>query len=494
MRPASRLLCISLLISAIGVGADPGLIASDGSSTLLSFDSSTLPAASCDFDGASDLVERVLSEWAGYNISLLVGACPDVCNLVYGSGNPDISGIGVSRRQNPPVTETTKEMLILSDTKAMSSYVIQGIFSLVFGPALGVLSLYAGSDPDSDSYFVLPAKLWVSELFVPVAKSIHQTNIIIAFSVLFATLIRVRQFCPMAERIFLQHLITYEFLTAVMCAFSYLAMHDSSKMKQTALGFYIIGTFVMFRIAQDWTDLRTDHYVPAFEAITKYCVQQHDWPVPDINLVTLPNPKSDRFSVLTILLLSTIPLGICLGTFLSIMRGNDRSLVVNAIVAVLDSAAGVGRRFYDGPYKSACRKLRFGPMRLATILLTAAFTVISLVMLWTKLWALQAQRENLRTASGSAYQDNDCTYSYSSAAYHFFVPFLTAGACYRGFRTDHRAPHVDSHRTRRPLCRHRCASALLIPTHPEVAKAKTLQQERSATTAKKAYGSRTIRS
>lgn len=58
--------------------------------------------ASCGFDSLTDLVERVVDEWAGYNISVLVETCPGVCELVYGSGNPDISGIGVSRGHNGP--------------------------------------------------------------------------------------------------------------------------------------------------------------------------------------------------------------------------------------------------------------------------------------------------------------------------------------------------------------------------------------------------------
>lgn len=63
----------------------------------------TLPPAApsgnapCAFENVTELVERVVEEWAGSNVSLLVQTCPGVCDLVYGTGNPDISGIGVSR-------------------------------------------------------------------------------------------------------------------------------------------------------------------------------------------------------------------------------------------------------------------------------------------------------------------------------------------------------------------------------------------------------------
>ena len=54
----------------------------------------------CDFDDITSLVGHIVHEWAGYNLSLLVQTCPDTCILVYGSGNPDISGIGVSSRDS----------------------------------------------------------------------------------------------------------------------------------------------------------------------------------------------------------------------------------------------------------------------------------------------------------------------------------------------------------------------------------------------------------
>jgi hypothetical protein len=50
----------------------------------------------CDFIDRSTLLNRVVNDWQGYNISLLVEKCPNVCVLIYGDGNPDVSGIGVS--------------------------------------------------------------------------------------------------------------------------------------------------------------------------------------------------------------------------------------------------------------------------------------------------------------------------------------------------------------------------------------------------------------
>jgi hypothetical protein len=50
----------------------------------------------CDFTDRWTMIDRVLSDWQGYNMSLLVDKCPNVCVLIYGDGNPDVCGIGVS--------------------------------------------------------------------------------------------------------------------------------------------------------------------------------------------------------------------------------------------------------------------------------------------------------------------------------------------------------------------------------------------------------------
>ncbi|KAM7195046.1 hypothetical protein V8F33_006915 [Rhypophila sp. PSN 637] len=43
------------------------------------------------------LVDHVLrGNRTSYNVSFLIQTCPDVCGLVYGTGNPDISGVGGS--------------------------------------------------------------------------------------------------------------------------------------------------------------------------------------------------------------------------------------------------------------------------------------------------------------------------------------------------------------------------------------------------------------
>jgi hypothetical protein len=50
----------------------------------------------CAFENLDTLVNRAVHDWAGYNMSLLVEACPKAGEVAFGTGNPDISGPGVS--------------------------------------------------------------------------------------------------------------------------------------------------------------------------------------------------------------------------------------------------------------------------------------------------------------------------------------------------------------------------------------------------------------
>lgn len=51
----------------------------------------------CKFDSLAALADYAVVNTTrpSFNVSALVHTCPAVCDLVYGSGNPDISGVGV---------------------------------------------------------------------------------------------------------------------------------------------------------------------------------------------------------------------------------------------------------------------------------------------------------------------------------------------------------------------------------------------------------------
>lgn len=54
--------------------------------------------SSCNFTDRDSLLSMVDSDGQRFNISLLAQACPQLCPLAYGTGNPDMTGIGVGDR------------------------------------------------------------------------------------------------------------------------------------------------------------------------------------------------------------------------------------------------------------------------------------------------------------------------------------------------------------------------------------------------------------
>jgi hypothetical protein len=50
----------------------------------------------CAFEDLDTLIDRVIQDWTGYNISLFVKTCPNACEVAFGLGNPNVSGPGVS--------------------------------------------------------------------------------------------------------------------------------------------------------------------------------------------------------------------------------------------------------------------------------------------------------------------------------------------------------------------------------------------------------------
>ncbi|KAK3379010.1 hypothetical protein B0T24DRAFT_610532 [Lasiosphaeria ovina] len=360
---------------------------SDSGATL-----TTLPPAqptgtdACAFDSLNSLVDRVASNWTGYNISLLVQTCPGVCNLVYGVGNPDISGIG-----------------------AMISYALQGATSIIFGPLLGVLALYMGADPSFDTLFSLPAQLWVAKYFFPVANSIHQANIVTAFSVLLAADIRTQNVSPVAEREFLQQLAAYEFVICLICTLSYLPIHSSSPLKKAVMMVYVLATAIMLIAASTWT---YNDYGPVLEAITNYCVRDRDWPVPGIPIAQHPtkpepNPKEESPPPsFWVSILAVISFGVAgvVGLFvlglLAFVLGWFVSILIRSVLYVLSLSL-------QGPYLATTRLLRVGPRRMGILIMLVLLSAVWIFVVWLALASFISKRQRLRALAGALYQDNE---------------------------------------------------------------------------------------
>ncbi|KAK5654662.1 hypothetical protein OQA88_6985 [Cercophora sp. LCS_1] len=134
------------------------------------------------------------------NITEAVRQCPDVCDLVWGSGNPDLSGIG-----------------------AYVSYIIQCVLTFLFGPVLvaafACSSLEPGGITGSDAYKPL-ASLVTAHLDMSVGFSVP---------VAIAAIVRIRQSAPFYEIAFLEPLLTSQFLSllATCLALGVLQIHKT---------------------------------------------------------------------------------------------------------------------------------------------------------------------------------------------------------------------------------------------------------------------------
>ena len=119
----------------------------------------------CAFADRVALLDRIASDLDGYNMTLLVTTCSGVCQIVYGEGNPDISGIG-----------------------AMISYGVQALVTIIFGPPLAFVLLACGMDLDS----LTRRRFTIWRLLANLSRSVHQSNVFLALSVAIASVIRLK--------------------------------------------------------------------------------------------------------------------------------------------------------------------------------------------------------------------------------------------------------------------------------------------------------------
>jgi len=156
----------------------------------------------CDFSDRSALLDRVVSDWQGYNISLLVEKCPNICVLIYGDGNPDVSGIGVSRISYMSTIRITDGLEVLI------SYIVQFVSTLLVGP--GLLYLFAFESRYSDGF-----KQFLSMVINDIMPVINSGNNWIMLSVMVASIIRLSQYPPVFEMDFISTLLWFQWLMAL---------------------------------------------------------------------------------------------------------------------------------------------------------------------------------------------------------------------------------------------------------------------------------------
>jgi hypothetical protein len=265
----------------------------------------------------------------------------------------------------------------------MISYIIQGITSVLFGPLLDIICLIVGSNPASDSFTDLPRRFWISQVFGPIALSLHRANIIIAVSVLVASLIHLRHACPVAEMEFIDHLAGFQCATAIICTFSYLPIHEASELRTFIYNLYAVGCGIMSLLVSSLARYPSS-YAEGLQALMTYCVVHHDWPKSHMD-VTQPPIKKEMKSLRE--KTPTILTG-----FLSL------GIVVGALWCYAPA---------QNPYVRFCRALHIGPRRFVAIAVSFIVLAGCFLVQMVKLWQLLYARQSLQIASGQFDQPSE---------------------------------------------------------------------------------------
>ncbi|TFK67424.1 hypothetical protein BDN72DRAFT_859158 [Pluteus cervinus] len=144
----------------------------------------------CGFSSLNDVLNQAATH--DTNITELVQSCQSICNLVWGTGNPDLSGIG-----------------------ANISYILQFVLIIIFGPIF--LLVYGMRDRLGDylnkRWGVDKEKIvvWVAE-FVQLQDTFTDASAQFTISVSVAMIVRIKQGAPLYEITFLHALTSMQFL------------------------------------------------------------------------------------------------------------------------------------------------------------------------------------------------------------------------------------------------------------------------------------------
>ncbi|KAG9233399.1 hypothetical protein BJ875DRAFT_45376 [Amylocarpus encephaloides] len=154
---------------------------------------STDPLLSCDFSSLNQMLANATA--TGANVTDIVKRCENVCSLAWGTGNPDLSGIGVN-----------------------ISYILQAVLVFLVGPVMCVIWKLGQKG-------YIPMKATAEEAFEDIRNSFMHVNSQFSISVAIAAAVRVRgDSASFFETAFLSPLVIMQFLTVVTISFSVAAM------------------------------------------------------------------------------------------------------------------------------------------------------------------------------------------------------------------------------------------------------------------------------
>ncbi len=329
----------------------------------------------CAFTDRVSLLDRVESDWQDYNISMLVTVCSQVCPLVYGTGNPDISGIGVSPMFLTARLESLIKMI------GHDSYIIQGILILLFGPVFAMTVFIFKinlATPGNQPFRIV-------RVIGNILPTVYSETIFLSLSVFVASIIRIKGVPPIAELDFIKLLAVYQYCITVGTVLSQSYVFP----KRVKVHLYS-GLITAFMIIVQFMNRLPSQKAKLLKQITDYCSTELDFSLPLVNFKSAEN--SLRYGIF-VLSYSAGLVGL--------------SVVIWLLWKYFSAVLSRLGRFLWRKYVEFCSFLGVAPARFHVLLCGPLFTVYWASSCIALAVSLQDQRHDLQKSVGSNYQDSE---------------------------------------------------------------------------------------
>jgi len=318
----------------------------------------------CAFADRQSLINRIDGNFERYNISLLVESCPNVCLLVFGAGNPDMSGIGASS------TQASSCKINADFIQAMVSYIIQGIAVFFFGPVIAVAALVFRLDLSSQA----TRKPGFTTLLAKISLGINQGASFIALSICIACIIRIKQAPPMAEIFFIAWLGRFQLFVSIGAVWaSWLLYRFDHRRVISILGCFVL-VYVMLCISESMSAFPTSQG-RTFENFSHYCIKESRY----LFAMDAKNAKVKVFNLKTRLI-----------------------LFILLIVPITFMAT---HRFFQGAVSSLAVYFNTSPSRIMSFVFIPPYTVIWIYQCSEMAFNLYHLRREIKRFAGDLYQD-----------------------------------------------------------------------------------------
>lgn len=250
------------------------------------------PCAYNDYWEVADRLSHTSHDAAAIS-DLLIQKCRNVCIIVYGSGNPDITGIEV--RSSPSFISLSIDCSLVSHiSQAMICYHIQGILVFLAGPVLRNLLVLRGRDSFRSVMRFPPSSNDPLGRVFALAELTHTTSILLAVPIAVATTVRISDWrnIPVTELKLLRDLVRYEYLVCLV-SIAYLTMTPPRSIRRRIMLALLGGLLALFHAGLEVTTSAVTGGVgeaaDVVNGLLRSCARRHAFP--DLQITFRPSGR-----------------------------------------------------------------------------------------------------------------------------------------------------------------------------------------------------------